>query len=268
MNLTKEQRTWLDGLKLGNGTHDGPENGACVMEAVAFVAREKWSDHPACASEVIGAFLRNWNDSLSDADRQMLKPYVLRLVGTAAPKAIEERRARLAQDWMIRVFTPTWLELAGLTDQAQSLRELNEIVSSADLKAAQPKLGKARAWAAAAWAAAGAAAWAAAGAAARATAWAAAGATAWEATAWAEAAWEATAWAEAAGAQAAGDAAWAAAWAAARDEKTYEAIREKAAAALDPTVKRLQRSALDLLDRMIALQPKAPVKKKARRAEA
>jgi hypothetical protein len=30
----------------------------CVMEAVAYVAGEPWTDHPKCASQVLGAFCR------------------------------------------------------------------------------------------------------------------------------------------------------------------------------------------------------------------
>ena len=44
-------------IVLYRGSHKSG-NEMCAMEAVAFVAGEAWSDHPACASEVIGSFLR------------------------------------------------------------------------------------------------------------------------------------------------------------------------------------------------------------------
>ena len=68
----------LDSLTLLTGSH-GPNDAQrmCVMEAVAYVAGEDWSDHPACASPVIGAFLRSWNDTLNNEDRQQFKPYIL-----------------------------------------------------------------------------------------------------------------------------------------------------------------------------------------------
>lgn len=59
----------LDNLILKSGSHASFEEGACVMEAVAFVAGEPHSDHPACASRVIGAFLRAWNDAMNHDDR-------------------------------------------------------------------------------------------------------------------------------------------------------------------------------------------------------
>ncbi len=42
------------------------------MEAAAFIAGEPWSDHPACVCPVIAAFMRSWNDGLSDKDRNRL----------------------------------------------------------------------------------------------------------------------------------------------------------------------------------------------------
>ena len=75
---------------LKHGGHKGPSDGACVMEAVAFVAGEKWSDHPECVSPVIGAFLRSWNDSLpTDADRdRLLKPLIPKIIDTRSTSAV------------------------------------------------------------------------------------------------------------------------------------------------------------------------------------
>src|SRR5579872_6630219 len=93
----------------------------CVMEAVAFVAGEPWSDAPECACPVIAAFLRSWNDVLrTDADRdRLLKPLIPRLVGTRSSAEVERKRSMMAVDWMIRVHTPAWLRLAGLVSQAE-----------------------------------------------------------------------------------------------------------------------------------------------------
>jgi hypothetical protein len=231
--------TYLESLKLGHGSHPAPGNGmtqACVMEAVAYIAGEPWSDHPECASPAIASFLRTWNDQLDDDARQMLKPYITRLVGTRTTEADEQTRAWLATDWLARECVPAFLRLAGLTAQAELLEALAPLVSPETARLAQPSLAAARdaarAAGVAAWAAAGDAAWAAAGDAAgdaaRDAARAAAG----------DAARDAARAAARDAARAAGDAAWAAAWDAAGD-------------ALAPTVKSLQTSALLLLDRMI-----------------
>jgi|SRR5579884_3074450 len=117
--INPERLDWLEHIKLAQGNHPGPDGGACVMEAVAWVAGEPWSDHPVCASPVIAGFLRAWNDALNDADRQMLKPLVLRLVGTAGTEEQELRRSYMALDWHCRVSTPTWLRAAGRVQEAE-----------------------------------------------------------------------------------------------------------------------------------------------------
>jgi hypothetical protein len=201
-------------LTLAKGAHN-PDHTFCVMEAAAYVAGEPWSDSPACVSPSIAAFLRNWNDAVDDTFRQRLKPYIGRVLDTRTTEEDETIRAWLATDWLVRVHTPAWLDLAGLTERAGELRNLLPLRSRQIAVAVQAIIEKARAESAAAWAAAGAAAWAA----------------AWDA------AWDA-----------AGDAAWAAAWDAAR-----AAAGDAAEKYLAPTVTLLQESAFDLLDRMIAV---------------
>ena len=218
----------LDTLVLDKGSHPSPDDGMCVMEAVAVVAGETFSDHPACASPMIGAFLRSWNDTLNDEDRQQLKRYVTLLPGTAASPEVEDARAWMALDWLVRTYTPAWLRLAKLDAQAERLEALPEFRAGMDVPSIRPTIDAVRKDAAAAGAAARDAAWAAARDAARAAAWAAAR-------------------------DAAGDAAWAAAWdaagAAARDA-AWAAARD----ALRPTRDELMVSAHGLLDRMIEAQ--------------
>ena len=273
---------------LSQGAHvEGDE--MCVMEAVAFVAGESWTDEPVCVSPVIAAFCRTWNDGLpTDGDRdRLLKPLIPRLVNSSSSTEVETRRAWLATDWLVRRCAPAWLDcVPALAEYAARLRALPHL-SAATVEDAQPEINAAgeAAWAAArdaARAAAGEAAWAAAGAAAwdaaRAAAGDAAGAAAGDAAraAAGEAAWAAAgaaageaAWAAArdAARAAAGEAAWAAAGAAA-GEAAWDAARDAARAAawaaagaaawdaageaLQQTTATLQRSALDLVDRMLA----------------
>jgi hypothetical protein len=245
--IAPEKLAWLDNITLDSGAHDSPENGVCALEAVAYVAGEPFSDHPACASPVLGAFLRSWNDSLDDTDRQMLKPLIPRLVGTNTGKKDEETRAWMATDWLARECAPSFLRLAGLTVQAERLEGLAALDGKRRADEAMPVLRSAQKDAAAAGAAARAAAWAAARAAARDAArdaaWAAARAAAWDA-------------ARAAARDAAWDAAWAAAWDAA-GAAAWDAAGAAARAALAPTVKQLQTSALLLVERMIVVGQKS-----------
>ena len=126
---------------LSKGSHDGPEDGMCILEAVAFVAGEPWSDHPPCACPVIGAFLRSWNDALPDGERDaLLRPLIPRLVGTKGSAALERRRALMAADWLVRVQTPGWLRLAGLAAQADTVASLPEITDMAQCPSLMPVL--------------------------------------------------------------------------------------------------------------------------------
>ena len=74
MTIIEDRLPILDTLELKQGVHRSFDAGACAMEAVAYLAGEPHSDHPICASPVISAFMREWNDSLDDEGRQKLKP--------------------------------------------------------------------------------------------------------------------------------------------------------------------------------------------------
>ena len=246
---------------LKHGSHESREAGLCAMEWTAYLAGEEHSDSPKCVDPPLRRFAMSLNDQWDDEQRQKLRPYLVRCIGTAGDGRTEER-GWLAMDWLIREFTPAFLDLRPeLAHHADALRKLAEVRTHETLSGAMGALTEAQKDAAAArdaardaaraaardaawdaaWAAAGAAAWDAARDAARAAAWdaardaarAAAGAAAWDA-------------AGAAARDAAGAAAGAAAWDAAGD-----AAWDAAGDALAPTVARLQDSALDLFDRMI-----------------
>ena len=167
--VIEERWTKLQGLSLKSGAHS-PNSTFCVMEAVAYVAGEPWSDKPECACPIISAFLRSWNDALpTDADRdRLLKSLIPKLVNTRGDKALEEKRAMMAADWLVRVHTPAWLRLAGLTTHADALAALPEITSFKQVPSIRGPIEAARKDADAAWDAAGDAARAAARDAARA----------------------------------------------------------------------------------------------------
>jgi hypothetical protein len=259
MQIDTQRLERIQQFPLKKGSHDKNDAiQACVMEAVAYVAGEAWSDAPQCACPVITEFMVSWNDSLpTDADRdRLLKPLIPMIVGTRSTPSVEIRRSTMAADWLIRTYTPAWLRLAKLDKQAALLEALPEITDFLQCPSLMPALeavrtdaaaARAAAWDAA-WDAARAAAWDAARAAAWAAAWDAARAAAWDAArdaAWAAA--RAAAWAAARAA--AWDAAWAAAWAAAR-----AAAWDAAWAALKPTTKHLQASAADLVRRMCEIK--------------
>ena len=142
----------LDTLVLAEGAHDESEGQMCLLEAAAFMAGEPWSDAPVCVCPVIAAFGRAWNDALDDTDRQMLVPYIPRIVGTAASDEVEEARSWMAADWLIRTYTPAWLRLAGLDEHADALAGAAPVDGAAALDTVRPAIAAVRD---AAWAAAG-----------------------------------------------------------------------------------------------------------------
>jgi hypothetical protein len=283
----------LEALILKAGKHESDEGEVCFIEAAAVVDGLDFSDRPVEYCPVLSAFGRRWNDDLDELGRQTLKRFLddghgkSRLLGTGGD-GFAEQRAWMCADWLVRVQTPAWLELASVTESAVALRGLTPLTSSATARAATPSLHAAgaaardaardaawdaardAAWDAArdaAWAAARDAAWAAARDAARAAAWAAAGVAAGVAAGAAagvaarDAAWDAArdaaraaAWDAAGGA--ARDAARDAARAAAGDA-AGGAARDAAWVALEPTVVSLQTSALELMDAMLSLGNKS-----------
>jgi hypothetical protein len=125
----------------------------CIMEAAAWVAGEPWSDHPECVCPVIGAFMRSWNDGISDdVERtRLLKPFVPLIINTKGTAELETRRATMAADWLVRTHAPAWLRLAGLAEQADALSSLPEITDFANCPSLKAPLKAARKDAAAAW---------------------------------------------------------------------------------------------------------------------
>ncbi|MFJ6215089.1 hypothetical protein ACIQGZ_17395 [Streptomyces sp. NPDC092296] len=205
----------LSTLTLTAGSHATRADGLCLLEAAAWWAGEDHSDHPACVSPVLASYGRRLNDALPGTARQQLVPLVPLMPGTAGDGR-DVVRGYLALDWLVRTYTPAWLELAGLTEHAAGLRALAPVADLDSARTTGPAVREASRAASATWAAARAATWAA--------TWAAAG-----------------------------DAAWAAAWAAAGDaarEAARDAAREAARDVLTPTVSALQTSAVRLLHTM------------------
>jgi hypothetical protein len=113
----------LDTLVLRSGTHASPSDGVSLMEAVSALAGEPWSNNPSCTSPVIAAYARSLSNWLPDDERQRLKAYIPRLVGTAQPD-LELQRAFACADAAVRVFAPLAFAAAGLVEEAAKLGTL------------------------------------------------------------------------------------------------------------------------------------------------
>jgi hypothetical protein len=160
-------------LPLSAGAHGSEFHGeTCLVEKsnrIAFCIpafREQFGapdrfndDHPSI-SRVVRGMAIGLNDipdaawGGAEGRTAALDRFSVAILGTKTTDADEETRAWLATDWLIRVQTPAWLRLAGLTADAQALEGLARVVDAATARAAQPLLATARRKSDAAWAAA------------------------------------------------------------------------------------------------------------------
>jgi hypothetical protein len=159
----------VDAITLAKGAHDSCEDGTCLFEAYNLLVRHVMTDAcPPGVSPVLHSYGMALNDCFGDGKRQQLKRFLPQpdgsdiLAGTA-DDGLDEQRGYLALDWLIRTYTPAWLDLAGLTAEAAELRALRRIVDVAAAQSAGPVVRSAREKACRAAGAAGAtagAAWA------------------------------------------------------------------------------------------------------------
>ena len=158
----------IETLKIG--AHESQDDGVCLLEAAAFLAGERHTDHPSCVCPVIAGFCRAWNDATGrtqgeEALSALGLPLVPLIVGTAGPAELRDRRAVMVGDWCDRVVMPAWFRLVpalhALAAEWSALPEATTADALSARAAARDAAGAAAGDAA--WAAAGAAAWAAAG---------------------------------------------------------------------------------------------------------
>lgn len=79
---------------------------------------------PESVCPIIFAFIKKWDESPS---RIECGYNIQQLVNSSRNKEIEQRRALMCMDWMLRVFTPAWFRFAKMDDQADQLAFLPEI---------------------------------------------------------------------------------------------------------------------------------------------
>src|SRR6218665_1006688 len=120
----------IDGIFLSRGKHRTPDEGICLLEAVAFVQGEPFTAYPECVSTVLAEFGRQLNDLLPDGVRQELVRFIPMLPGTR-DDGLDGRRGWIITDWVIRECLPAFFELVPeLVPYANRLREFEEIAST------------------------------------------------------------------------------------------------------------------------------------------
>ena len=160
--------------KGGHSQEQCADGQRCLFEWYNWLTRQQNTDKcPPGVSPVLHRFGMRLNDVLPDGKRQELVQFLPngddRLAGTGHD-GLDETRGYMALDWLIRTYTPAWLDLAGLNAEAAALRDFRRIADLSAAQAVRPHVLAGRDKAAAAGAAARAAAWDVAGAAAGAAA--------------------------------------------------------------------------------------------------
>jgi hypothetical protein len=108
---------------LSTGAHKTAEDGRCAMEWVAYLAGDSHNDRPVCVSPMLRSFCISFNDMLSDEDRQKLRPYLARTIGTAGD-GLDMERVRTINEWLIRKPIPVSLDLIGRREMASRYRNM------------------------------------------------------------------------------------------------------------------------------------------------
>ena len=130
MNNFLEDLTTLKLPPLVEGAHLSPEYGLCAMEMVAYMERLEHSDSPACTCPVIAAYVRQLNDLMPAEEREKLKPYLSRLVGTVSSQHTLARAEYFA--WAaIRQFAPIALRARGINAEADLLEHFSGTLADA-----------------------------------------------------------------------------------------------------------------------------------------
>jgi hypothetical protein len=73
------------------------------MELASMLAGEPFSDDPRAVSRLLGAFLRTYNDAITDDRRQQLYPVASLVVGSAGGRHVERLRANLCRRWLVEL---------------------------------------------------------------------------------------------------------------------------------------------------------------------
>lgn len=81
---------------LAHGKHVYPTQGTCLLEYIAVLQGEPFSDHPECVDSYLADIGRSVNDFMSADGRDKLLTLVPRMVGTSVKELTKGQRLRLS----------------------------------------------------------------------------------------------------------------------------------------------------------------------------
>ncbi len=96
--------------RLAPGRHRDAKHGVCAMELASMLAEERFTDHPQNVCAVVAAFLRGYNDALSDRLRQQLFGIAATVVDSrVADPRVRAARAEALHEYAVEVWrTRRW----------------------------------------------------------------------------------------------------------------------------------------------------------------
>jgi len=121
--VNAEKLAQLDEIELHSGSHGSFESGHCAMEVVAWLADQGHTDAPSCASPVLRRYTIRLNDRWSTEQRQSLKPFLPRMIGSGGDGK-DDARVAVATRMLCTDLLGPWLRLAGMDERADALTSL------------------------------------------------------------------------------------------------------------------------------------------------
>lgn len=94
--MSEPNEYWLSG-----GSHSTPADGRCAMEWVSYLAGEEHTDTPRCVDHFLNALGQTLNDCFNDENRQRLRPYLARMIGTR-DDGLEDEREEVFIEWSLK----------------------------------------------------------------------------------------------------------------------------------------------------------------------
>lgn len=126
---------------LSAGSHHEVEGKACVMEYVALISGERWTDMPKCTLPMLSIAAQELNDSIDDDNQRsaLLVPLIGRLLGSSGTGKFDlhQVQAQLAQYALGRIIRlETVYGAPGPSGVAQARRYAAQAVEVPDLSPA------------------------------------------------------------------------------------------------------------------------------------
>lgn len=119
---------------LRKGSSDHPANGACLFDAGMWLVYGRIGDNPPCSCPIIRSYAIGLNDNMDDVSRQLLRPFILRVVGNRDPEAEPARLHHIVLETARRV-VPLAIERKW-PEHAAALRALPDDATYQEIEAA------------------------------------------------------------------------------------------------------------------------------------